>query len=51
MVLKRPFFGATMEESILHIYYSGLPGDRASRQYEGFTEKMVLKRPLLSDTG
>ena len=41
----------TGEALAVHVHCSGLLGDRAPCQYDSFSEKMVRKRPFISDTG
>ena len=50
-IMKRPFLSDTEEASVLHLYWSGLPGDRVLNKYNSFRDKMVLKRLFVSDTG
>ena len=51
MVLKKPFFSCTGEDSTLHIHGSGLAGDRALSRYDScVSQKMVLKSQYMSDT-
>ena len=51
MVLKWPFAGDTGKDMTLHVHCSALTGDRALIQCDSFIGMMVLKRPLIGDTG